>query len=535
VSNPVLIVEDDHAAAELERRALARVGTDTVIVAQVGHALELLRENSFDAILLDFNLPEGDPWAVVEAAEMKIPQIPVVVVTGQGNELIASEAMTRGVAAYLKKSGTCWDEIPGIVGRVTALAARKASVRINEAQLRLKAEQAEKANKAKSEFLATMSHELRTPLNAVIGFGYLLDQSNLSEEQRQIVTNIQAAGRALLSLVNDVLDISKIEAGEMSLEKEPLDLAALLLSVQQILGQQATGKGIELVVLPAPELSLSVVGDASRLQQVLVNLVSNAIKFTAAGRVLVALSCTQQGSDHISLRCEVKDSGIGIEAAALPHLFHAFTQADATTTRRFGGTGLGLSISRRLVELMGGEIGVISAVAVGSTFWFEIPLERAQGNPHVLPGPSADATGRSLKTAILDRGDTLLLDGLRALVVDDSDLNREIVRRILESQGAIVACCSDGASAVEILRTRHREFDVVLMDVQMPVLGGDEATRYIRCELGLKTLPIIGLTAGALPSDRERSLDAGMNDLIGKPFDRQILFRKVRHFVPASG
>jgi len=521
VNNAVLIIEDDCATAELERRALAGRGTDTVIVSDVGHALGLLGERTFDAILLDYHLPDGDPWAVVAAAESKCPQIPVVVITGQGNELIASEAMTRGVAAYLKKSGTCWDQIPGIVDRVTALATKKESLRINEAQLRLKAEQAEKASKAKSEFLASMSHELRTPLSAVIGFGYLLDKSNLSEDQRRMVTNIQAAGRALLGVINDVLDLSKIEAGEMSLENEPLDLPALMLSVMQMLGQQAKDKGIELIVPPLAELPCKVTGDASRLRQVIVNLVNNAIKFTEAGNVVVTVICTEQDAEHILMRCEVKDSGIGIEADALQRLFQAFTQADASITRRFGGTGLGLSIARRLVNLMGGEIGVTSTVEVGSTFWFEIALQRA---------PSVPVAPRALRTDELER-----LDGLRALVVDDSELNQEIVRRILEGQGAIVTCCSDGASAVELLGAQQRQFDVVLMDVQMPTLDGNEATRCIRHQLGLTTLPIIGLTAGALVSDRDRSLEAGMNDLIGKPFDTQALFRKVRLLVPAIG
>jgi signal transduction histidine kinase len=520
VSNAVLIIEDDYATAELERRALAGRGTDTVIVSKVGHALDLLEERSFDAILLDYHLPDGDPWAVVAAAEMLCPQVPVVVITGQGNEMIASEAITRGVAAYIKKSGTCWEQIPGIVDRVTALATKKEFLRINEEQLRLKADQAEKASKAKSEFLASMSHELRTPLSAVIGFGYLLDKSNLSEDQRQMVTNIQVAGRALLGVVNDVLDLSKIEAGEMSLENEPLDLPGVLLSVVQMLGQQAKDKGIELIVPPLAELPYRVTGDASRLRQVIVNLVNNAIKFTEAGQVVVTVKCAPQGSEHVSVRCEVKDSGIGIEADALERLFLAFAQADATITKRFGGTGLGLSIARHLVKLMGGEIGVTSTVAVGSTFWFEITLEQAPATP-VAP--------RVLRIDAHER-----LDGLRALVVDDSELNQEIVRRILEGQGAIVTCCSDGASAVELLRADERQFDIVLMDVQMPVLDGNEATRRIRHELGLATLPIIGLTAGALLSDRDRSLKAGMNDLVGKPFDTQVLFRKVRMLVPAT-
>jgi len=292
------------------------------------------------------------------------------------------------------------------------------------------------------------------------------------------------------------------------------------LSVVQMLGQQAKDKGVELIVPPLAELPSRVTGDASRLRQVIVNLVNNAIKFTEAGHVVVSVNCTERDSEHVLVRCEVKDSGIGIEADALQRLFQAFSQADPTITKRFGGTGLGLSIARRLVKLMGGDIGVTSTVGVGSTFWFEITLERASSRPTSAP--------RDLRTDEHER-----LYGLRALVVDDSELNQEIVRRILEGQGATVTYCFDGASAVELLKAQQQEFDVVLMDVQMPVLDGNEATRQIR-RLGLTALPIIGLTASALLADRDHSLKAGMNDLIGKPFDRETLARKLRLLVRAE-
>jgi PAS domain S-box-containing protein len=526
-----------------------------------------------------------------------------------------------------------------------------------ERSLREATHRAEHANSAKSEFLANMSHEIRTPLNAVIGLGYLLEHTSLSEDQRQLLTKIQFGGRALLGVINNVLDLSKIEAGEMLLEDEPFDLPDLIRDLGQLLAPQASAKGIELLVQTAPSVPRIVNGDASRLRQILTNLLGNSIKFTETGHVELQVFCTEVGSDRLRLRCTVQDTGIGIEPAALERLFTPFTQADASTTRRFGGTGLGLSIARRFVELMGGEIGVTSKLGAGSTFWIETPLRivhdtdsaigkhglkiliadssadkpdrlvamtRALGwTPQVTksgeqligimsaaqPGawpdvlildlylcdmdahrllarlerecsngelPPAivvadfaqsymahdqlirtkdilltrpltssalfnavnaivskepDSLDRVLQCTNFDEVHAQWLPGVRILVVDDSDINLEVAKRILENQGAMVDTCSDGLAALEYVRANHQLLDIVLMDVQMPVLDGNEATRRIREELQLTALPIIALTAGALTVKRQRALEAGMNDFITKPFDPQALIRKVRRLV----
>jgi PAS domain S-box-containing protein len=526
-----------------------------------------------------------------------------------------------------------------------------------ERSLREATSKAEQANSAKSEFLANMSHEIRTPLNAVIGLGYLLEHTTLSEDQRQLLAKIQFGGRALLGVVNNVLDLSKIEAGEMSLEDEAFDLPELVRDLGLMLAPQAAAKGIELVVGSAPTLPRMVRGDASRLRQILTNLLGNSIKFTEAGQVELKVFATESSADRIRLRCTVQDTGIGIEPAALNDLFTPFTQADASTTRRFGGTGLGLSIARRFIELMGGEIGVTSSVGVGSTFWIEMPLrvahevdataskrglriliadssadapdrlaamtralgwspkiakngeqllaimmntqpgawpdvlllelhlhdmdahqliarlqkESARGNlpPVIVVSDRAqsyvdhnqhmrtsdvllvrpltssalfnavnaivskrpDSLERVLQSTNFDELNAQWLNGVRVLVVDDSDINLEVAQRILEQQGATVVSCSDGLAALDHVRSRYRELDVVLMDVQMPVLDGNETTRRIRAEPHLRALPIVALTAGALVVERQRALDAGMNDVISKPFDPQALIRKVRQLV----
>jgi PAS domain S-box-containing protein len=529
-----------------------------------------------------------------------------------------------------------------------------------ERSLREATHRAERANSAKSEFLANMSHEIRTPLNAVIGLGYLLEHTALDEDQRQLLSKIQFGGRALLGVINNVLDLSKIEAGEMALEDEPFDLPELVRDLGQMLAPQAAAKGIELVVHCAPAIPRTVKGDASRLRQILTNLLGNSIKFTEAGHVELKVFCTEQNSDRIRLRCTVQDTGIGIEPTAIERLFTPFTQADASTTRRFGGTGLGLSIARRFVELMGGEIGVTSVAKVGSTFWLEIPLrvahdfddalstrglriliadsggdapehlvtmaralgwspeiaetgekllsvmskaqshawsdvlivplqmkdmdahqliarlekecvhgelppvivvaERMQSyveHEHLMrindvllvqPVTSSvlfnavnaavsklpDSLERVLQSTNFDELSAQWLAGVRVLVVDDSDINLEVAQRILEKQGAWVSTCSDGLAALEYVRAHPHLLDLVLMDVQMPLLDGNEATRRIRSELHLNLLPIVALTAGALVGERQRALEAGMNDFVSKPFDPQVLIRKVRRLVEGA-
>jgi CheY-like chemotaxis protein len=304
----------------------------------------------------------------------------------------------------------------------------------------------------------------------------------------------------------------------MLLEKEAFEPTEVLGSLSQMLGQQAKTKGIDLIVMPAPLLPCRIKGDPSRLLQILVNLVGNAIKFTEAGRVVVKMICAKSDAEGVVLRWEVKDTGVGMAPEAIERVFQPFSQGDATMSRRFGGTGLGLSISRALVGLMGGSIGVTSAVAMGSTFWLEIPFEAASaaGAPQRIDHGEPD--GRSL-------------EGVHVLVVDDCDIILGFVRRLLEEQGALVACCSDGAAAVEYVEIHREGLDIVLIDVQMPILDGNAATRRIRGDLGMKALPIIGLTAGALLSDQQRSLDAGMTDVITKPFDPQAMLAEVRLLV----
>ncbi len=404
-----------------------------------------------------------------------------------------------------------------LLGAIQDITARRAA----DDELRAATRAAEAANAAKSAFLANMSHEIRTPLNAIIGLTFLLDRSAESDEQRRFVATLQIAGRQLLGVVNDVLDLAKIEAGSIVLDVAPFSLREMLDELTAIFAPQAHARGLTLAFDVADALPPIVRGDAVRLRQLLTNLLGNAIKFTERGGVRLGVTLTPDGPDRLLACFSVRDTGIGISAEAQLRIFSPFEQADVSTTRRFGGTGLGLSIVRHIVGLMGGEVRVQSILGEGSEFRLVVPLR--------LPAPRSDEPAQS--PAPTPAPPTARLAGVRILVVDDNEFNREIAQGILVNEGAVVMTRSDGIEALEQLRATAHAFDIVLMDVQMPRMDGNEATSRIRGELGLNDLPVIALTAGALVAERQRSLDAGISDFVSKPFDPDTLVRLVRRHV----
>ncbi|MCK6406941.1 MAG: PAS domain S-box protein [Rhodocyclaceae bacterium] len=404
-------------------------------------------------------------------------------------------------------------------------------VRERTVELETARDAAEAASRAKSAFLANMSHEIRTPMNAIIGLTHLLEREVDEPRQREHLRKVSGSARHLLGIINDVLDISKIEADKVVLEASNFRLGSVFENVTAMLAERCREKGLDLQVWLDPQLPRILCGDALRLGQVLLNFAGNAVKFTARGSVTIRALLVAEDAAGILLRGEVEDTGVGVDEAAQARLFDAFEQADSSTTRRFGGTGLGLAINKRLIGLMGGEVGFTSAPGKGSRFWFTARFARASGEAAETAPRPGDETATAAVVANMERELVERHAGARILLAEDNPVNREVALSLMADLGFSIDWVDNGRAAVA--HAIDCDYDLILMDMQMPEMDGVEATQAIRALPSRQSVPIVALTANAFDDDRRLCLAAGMNGHVAKPVEPATLFAALHRWLPA--
>jgi len=506
----ILIVDDKRENLVALEVVLKGLDVEFVRALSGNEALSQTLKHEFALGIFDVQMPEMDGFETLEIIhdDSDIAYFPVIFVSAiYKEEQYVLKGIETGAVDFISKP-----IIPAILqGKVRVfldLYMQKKLLESTNKELVIAKEKAEKKDLLKSLFLATMSHEIRTPMNGIIGVSELLKQTHLTQDQLDLVNIMSVSGNNLLLIINDILDISKIEAGQIKLELSRFDLYNVASETIALLGVKAEENNNKILLDIDDNVPKFFVGDAVRLKQILINLANNAVKFTKNGTVKISISyiSSEKGRDKIGFK--VIDNGIGIPDNEIHKLFKVFSQIDQTTQREYGGTGLGLAISKSLVELMDGEIGVTSKHGVGSTFWFNVFFKQS------------DNYGHQVETKRINNGDNnKKTNCLNILLVEDNLINQKVATGIIKQLGHNVSIAANGKIGVELYK--DNDYDVVLMDIQMPIMDGFSATKEIRKweqEHSKKPGVIIALTANALKEDKERCFDIGMNDFLSKPF-----------------